>query len=364
MELFERFEVNHEPRWQVLTKLVGASLVLHLVFLWMVVYVPAFRNTLNIAALVASTTFVDRDYEATQIRHEVQMVQLEKFRYPDGYFAVQSQVAGAVPGQPPAADPFAPRVISQASKEPKIDPEASPSPSPEPSVSPTASPVASPVASASPSVPAIAQASPSSSPLTPEEAQKQLEKTAEQNNITLPEENQINKKPLKDLAAHMNELKTQGKLDLNKPFEIIIEAELDEKGKLVNARFRGEGDEVLQGLFTQVVAALNDSGLLIFLRPISQDNPGATVRITVKQGEKEVLATVESEASSPPNAEKLARDFNNMLSLGAWARAGKDEAELMKNSTAKPDGKKVAVNFSMPRQTVVDMINKQLKPGV
>jgi len=162
----------------------------------------------------------------------------------------------------------------------------------------------------------------------------------------------------------MNELKTQGKLDLNKPFEIIIEAELDEKGKLVNARFRGEGDEVLQGLFTQVVAALNDSGLLIFLRPISQDNPGATVRITVKQGEKEVLATVESEASSPPNAEKLARDFNNMLSLGAWARAGKDEAELMKNSTAKPDGKKVAVNFSMPRQTVVDMINKQLKPGV
>ena len=53
-----------------------------------------------------------------------------------------------------------------------------------------------------------------------------------------------------------------------------------------------------------------------------------------------------------------------MLALGAWTRAGKDEAELMKNSTATPDGKKVAVNFSMPRQTVVDMINKQLKPGV
>jgi len=63
-------------------------------------------------------------------------------------------------------------------------------------------------------------------------------------------------------------------------------------------------------------------------------------------------------------AEKLAKEFNNMLALGAWARAGKDEAELMKNSTATPDGKKVAVNFSMPRQTVVDMINKQLKPGV
>ena len=360
MELFEKFEVNREPRWQVLTKLAGASLVLHLVFVWMVIYVPAFRDTLNIAALIASTKFVDKDYEATRIRDDVQMVQLsEKFRYPDGYFSPESQLNGQVPGATATPDPFAPKIISQASKESKVDPEASPSPSPVSSASPNASPSAS----ASPA--AIAQASPAVSPLTPDEAQKQLEKTAEQNNITLPEENQINKKPLKDLASLMNDLKNEGKLDLNKPFEIVIEAELDEKAKFINARFiKKQGDEVLQGLFSQMVTALNDSGLLIFLRPISDDNPGATVRITIKQGEKEVLASVESEASSPGSAEKLANDFNNMLALGAWSRAGKDEAELMKNSTATPAGKKVAVNFSMPRQTVVDMINKQLKPGV
>lgn len=364
MELFERFEVNREPRWQVLTKLAGASLVLHLVFVWMVIYVPAFRDTLNIAALVASTKFVDKDYEATQIRDDVQIVQLnEKFRYPDGYFALESPLAaGQVPGQTAAADPFAPKIISQASKQPKVQPEASPSPSPAPSASPNASPSAS----ASPSAAAaVAQASPAASPLTPDEAQKQLEKTAEQNNVTLPEEDEINKKPLKDLAAHMNDLKNEGKLDLNKPFEIIIEAELDEKAKFTNARFiKKEGDEVLQGLFSQMVTALNDSGLLIFLRPIREDNPGTTVRITIKQGEKQVLASVESEASSTESAEKLAKYFQNALALGAWSRAGKDEAELMKNSTASPDGKKVAVNFSMPRQTVIDMINKQMKPGV
>ena len=363
MELFERFEVNRAPRWQVLTKLVGASLVLHLVFVWMVIYVPAFRDTLNIAAIIASTKFVDRDYQATQIRDDVQLVQLsDKFRYPDGYFQFQSQLAaGQVPGQTPTPDPFAPRIISQASKESKVDPEASPSPSPAPS----ASPAASPGASASPSAAAVAQASPSPSPLTPDEAQKELEKTAEQNNITLPEENEINKKPLKDLAAQMNDLKNEGKLDLNKPFEIVIEAELNDQAKLVNARFKKkEGDAILQDLFSRMVTALNDSGLLIFLRPISDDNPGATVTITIKQGAKEVLASVESEASSPGSAVKLAKDYNNMLALGAWSRAGKDEGELMKNSTATPDGKKVAVNFSMPRQTVVDMINKQLKPGV
>src|SRR6185295_17797942 len=128
MGLFEKFEVNREPRWHVLTKLVGASLVLHLVFVWMVIYVPAFRDTLNIAALVARTKFVDRDYEATQIG-DVQMVRLtEKFHYPEGYFA-QQLAAGQVPGQAPAVDPFAPRIISQASKESKVDPESSPSPS-------------------------------------------------------------------------------------------------------------------------------------------------------------------------------------------------------------------------------------------
>ena len=74
MDLFEKFEVNRDPRWQVLTKLVGASLILHLVFVWAAIYVPAFRDTLNIAALIANTKFVDKDYNATQIGDDVQLV--------------------------------------------------------------------------------------------------------------------------------------------------------------------------------------------------------------------------------------------------------------------------------------------------
>lgn len=356
-ELFENIEVNRDARWQVLTKLVGASLVLHLVFVWMVVYVPAFRDTLNIAALIANTRIVDKDYQKTQIGDDVQLVQLdEKFRYPEGYFTADGQVAAEAPAQP-TPDPFAARIISQAGSANKVQPEASPSPSAAPSPSPTASPAPS----ASPS--AIAQAS--NTPLSAEEAQKQLEKTAEQNNVPLPDENQINKKALKDFAAYANNLKNQGKLDLDKPFEMVIEAELDEQGKLKNAEVKKkEGDENLVELFRNMIAALNDSGLLIYLKPISKDNPGAKVKITVKQGEKEVLASVESEAASPESAQSLAKTLNNFLYLGAWSRAGKDEEVLMKNTNATPDGKKVVVNFSMPRQSVVDMIKKQLEPGV
>jgi hypothetical protein len=183
--------------------------------------------------------------------------------------------------------------------------------------------------------------------------------------MPLPTEGEINKQVLKDFAAYANNLKTEGKLDLNKPFEIVIEAELDEKGKLKNPRFtKKEGDENLVDLFGKLVAALNDSGFLTYLQPISKDNPNATIKITVKQGEQEVLASVESEASSPQRAESLAKALNNLLYFGAGSRAGKDEEVIMKNTSATPDGKRVVVNFSMPRQSVVDMIKKQLQPGI
>ena len=360
-ELFEKFEVNRDPRWKVLARLVAASIVLHLGLLWLTIYVPSVRDTLNIAALIATTKFVEKDYEATEITDDVQLVQLnQKFRYPEGYFTPDGKVAAEFPPQP-TPNPLAPQIIAQASSPKFIEPELLPSPSPEPSASATASPV--PSASASPSS-AIAQASPTTTPLTPEEAQKELEKTAEQNNVPLPDENQINKKVLKDFAAYANELKNQGKLDLNKPFEIVIEAELDEQGKLKNPRFtKKEGDENLIDVFGRMIAALNDSGFLTYLQPISKDNPGSIVKITVKQGEQDVLASVESEASSPQRAESLARALNNLLFFGAGSRAGKDEEVLMKNTNATPDGKKVVVNFSMPRQSVVEMIKKQLQPG-
>ena len=373
-ELFENFEVNRDSRWAgVLMRLLGASLVLHLVLVWLVIYVPAVRDTVNIAALIATTKFVDKDYVATQIGDDVQLVQLtnEKFRYPEGYFALEAQIDGKLPAQAgAAADPFAPKIVSQWNPSQNVDPQQTPSPSPDASASPAASPSASPLASASPSPSAIAQASPpansnTNTQLPPDEAQKKLEETAKENNLALPEENQINKKVLRDFAAYANDLKNTGKLDLNKPFEVVIEAEMDQNGKLQNARFTKKvGDENLVDLFGRMIAALNDSGFLIYLQPLSKDNPGAKVVITIKQGESEVLASVESETSSNARAASLASVLNNLLFFGAGSRTGKDEEVLMRNTSVTPDGKKVVVNFSMPRQSVVDMIKKQLEPGV
>ena len=166
---------------------------------------------------------------------------------------------------------------------------------------------------------------------------------------------------MKDFANYANDLRKQGKLDLNQPFEIIIEAELDKDGKLKDAKFtKKAGDANLVDLFGHMVAALNDSGFLIYLKPVDKDNPGSKIVFTVKQGDNEVLATVESEASSEESARVLAKGFQLALSIGAQSRQGKDEEALLRNTSAEPVGKKVVFNFTMPRQAVVDLIKKQL----
>jgi hypothetical protein len=355
-ELFANFEVNKEARWPIISKLLGGSVAVHLLLLSGVVYIPGVRDAFNLASLIADTSFIDKDYERTQIGDDVQLVELsrEKFRYPDGYFALEGQAA-VMPPLPPITTPS---FITQAAP-PAVQPELGPSPSPSPVV--TAS--ATPISNASPSQ-TVAQSNPSpaqSPAMTADEAQTELDKVAAKNNLDLPRENEINKKAMKDFAAYALDLKNQGKLDLNQPFEIVIEAELDQNGKLKNAKFtKKAGDANLADLFGRMVAALNDSGFLVYLKPVDKDNPGSKVVFTIKQGESEVLATVESEASSIESARVLAKGFNVALALGAQSRAGKDEEALLKNTSAEPIGRKIVFNFTMPRQAVVDLIKKQL----
>jgi hypothetical protein len=322
---------------------------------------------------VASTKFVDKAYDRTIIADDVQLIELtsEKFRYPDGYFALVSQnESGLVAAASPVAtpDPFAPKIISQAGSSMGFDrgPVASPSPSASPTGSP--SPQASP--SASPAGAVAAEKSDSKEPTKEElakreESQKKLEETAKDNNLSLPAENEINKQVLKDFAAYANELKTQGKLNLNNPFEISVQAQMDENGKLKNPTVvKKAGDENLVDLFKRMISAINDSGFLTYLQPLTKDNPGATITITIKQGESDVLATVESDTSSPESARTLSKVVNTMLIFGAGSRAGKDEEVLMKNTNASFDGKKIVVKLSMPRQAVVEILQKQVQPGI
>lgn len=360
-ELFRDFEVNWEQRKPIVLKLLGGSVLVHFLLIVSLLYVPGIKDVFNIAGLLSDTKFVDKDYERTVIGEDVQFVQLAgaKFRYPDGYWALEGQ-----PGVLPA-EAFPPSQIIVQPPQPSGPVQAPPPPLPEPSVAPTPVPTPIPVGTPVMST-AKVNPSPGASPNSEkvEQAQKELEKTAAENNLTLPKEGEINKKALKDFANYANDLKNQGKLDLDKPFEIVIEAELDGNGKLKDPKFtKKEGDPNLVDLFGRMVAALNDSGFLIYLKPIDKDNPGTKVVFTIKQGENEVLATVESEVSSDSSARLLAKGFNAALLIGAESRSGKDEEVLLRNTSAEPNGKKITFNFTMPRQAVVDLIKRQLAAG-
>src|SRR6185503_6072718 len=151
-----------------------------------------------------------------------------------------------------------------------------------------------------------------------------------------------NKQVLKDFGNFANDLKIQGKLDLSQPFEIVIESTLDEHGKLKDPKFtKKAGDPNLIELSGRMIAALNDSGFLIYLKRINQDNPGTKVIFTVKLDQSEVVATVESDASSADSADRLAGIFSGLLSWGAKSREGHDEEVLLKNTTVAPDGKRI-----------------------
>ena len=129
-QLFANFEINREPRWPIICKLLVGSLAFHALTAACVVFIPGVRNAFNLASLIASTKFVDKPYERTEISDDVQLVELtsNKFHYPEGYFALETQPAALAP-----IPPMGPQFIAQAQPPTSVQPELAPSPTPSPS---------------------------------------------------------------------------------------------------------------------------------------------------------------------------------------------------------------------------------------
>ena len=362
-ELFENVQVNREPRWQILSKLALASLALHATVLASLIYVPAVRDMFNIAALLSDTGYVDKAYTRTEIGEEVELVQLPpaKFRYPDGYFATETQLqlAQAIQATTP------PLTV-------ELTPISTPTPLPTPEPSPSVAPEASPVASASP-VPSptvtTADNSKPETPKTPEEAEAELNRIAAANNVVRPNESEINTRPLKDWLARSEERRNKGELDLSSAIEITIAGKLNPECRLIDANVvQKTGDARLIEVAKEMVGAIGDSGMLSFLRdPKKIKDKVLTcdempLQLTIKLDQSEISAIVETEATSPQRASEMAGAYNYMLVVGQITAAAKskDEEVLYRNTKVTSEEKKILVNFKMPRQTASEMLKKQL----
>lgn len=349
--LFDHFEVNREPFWPRIVWLVAASGAWHLVLIAFIVLIPPVRDAFAITALFSNAGFVDRPYSRSEIGDDVDIIDFttEKFHYPEGYFLMDQQ--GIPPQGFPVMPPFTPASVS---------PAAYPSPSPSPSVTPTpAGPTAIATNTGEGKTPEMKPSPAKPDEKSAEQAQKDLEAASKKTGIELPQEGEINKKPFKDLAEYATALRDQKKLDFDKPFEVSIDTALDKEGKLVSPTVsRKSGDETLVDLGKRLVAAMNDSGVLFYLKKLNEDKPGTKVSFTIKQEANEVVAIVESEASSADSANKLARGFGLMMTLGADSRKGHDEEVLLKSTKVSADGDKVVFKLTMPRQDAVDIVKK------
>jgi hypothetical protein len=349
--LFDHFEVNREPFWPRIVWLVAGSGAWHFVLIVCIVMIPPVRDAFAITAMFSGAGFVDRAYSRSEIGDDVDIIDFstEKFHYPEGYFLMDQQ--GFPPQQFPVMPPFTPASVSPATY---------PHPSPSPSVTPTpAGPGAIASNTGDGKTPETKPSPAKTDDKVTEQAQKDLEAASKKTGIPLPEEGEINKAPFRDLAVYATELRDQKKLDFDKPFEVSIDTTLDKDGKLVNPTVsRKSGDETLVDLGKRLVSAMNDSGVLFYLKKLNEDKPGTKVSFTIKQEASEVVAVVESEASSADSANKLSRGFALMMSLGADSRKGHDEEVLLKNTKVSADGSKVVFKLTMPRQDAVDIVKK------
>jgi hypothetical protein len=354
--LFDHFEVNRESFWRKMTWLIAGSGVWHLVIVVLILLIPPVRDAFSITAMFRDVGFVDRPYEHTDIE-DATIIDFsnEKFHYPEGYWAMD-QVG--MPPLPEFPTPFTPAHFT---------PSTSPSPSPATSPTPTPTPdplIAGNAGGNKPGKNPETKSTPTPSPddKAAEQAQKELEAASKRTGIELPEEGAINKLPFKDLGKHASALNDANKLDFNQPFEITIESSLDKDGKLVKPTVtKKTGDETLLDLAKELVSAMNDSGVLYYLKEINKDKPGAKVTFTIKQDGKDVSATVDTETSSPDSANKLSRSFAVMLLLGARARGQHDEGILMKNTKVSADGNKLTFKLAMQHDDVVSIVKRGME---
>ena len=349
--LFDHFEVNREAFWPRIGWLIAGSGAWHLVLVACIVFIPPVRDAFAIAVIFSGGSLVDRPYAHTDIGDNAEIIELttEKFHYPEGYFLMDQQ-GFPPPPQFPVMPPFVPASGS---------PVASPTPTPAPSPSAVTSP-----AIAANTANKDDKTKPAATPedkAAEDKLQAEREQTAKSAGIEMPEEGEVNKKPFKELGWEAKGMSDKGQLDMNQQFEVTIETELDEKGKLVNARITNKsGDAQLVYLSRRFVEALNDSGILYYLKALSENNPKSKVVFTIKQDMNLVTAVIEADATTPDTARVLTKGFNAAIAYGVSNRRGKVEEQLLKNTTTSQDGKKIVFNFSMPRQEVVTLVQKEL----
>lgn len=316
-EIFSDFEVYKYSRAPVVTKLLGASLFLHLLMGAVVALSPTLRDVLFLSSILSDTTFVDKAYKKTTIQEDVTIIDAGKFKYPEGYFNKNQESQQQT------------KVVEKPKPKPKKDKDQ------------------------------LAKS---------KKEKKEVAKTGEEQANNDGEKDmdnygpvEFNKRPLKDFGADVKKLVDEDKIKIDQPFEILITGGLNAKGRLTGASYRViNGDKEMNKIVAGLMAAINDSGLFSQLVKANDDKPLKSISFRVKRDASTFNAVLDSKVESPDKARAIASALGLTFTLVKASRAGKDEAALMQKTRATSSGDRFTVSFSMSNAQADAMIQRQL----
>ena len=335
--------LNRDTRTPRMLRTLAASLAAHALFIASVVYVPAVRDTFNLASTLSGLQFVEEDYTKTHVgqRADVMLNFADnKLYYPPGYFS-----STALPS------PNDPQVVAEVRPMPTPKPiRIRPRPTPTPEASP--SPEATPEETA-----ANDEGDPNASPtpaLTPQTAEE-AERIAKEANVEkFPT---INTKPFTDLLKQGREMRDAKEIDLSGTLEMEVEADREDDGRLSKVEVTGAAasNPKLVQLAKDFIAAISDSKLLAALKGTKH------LKMQVKLDDKEVAVRLLTEMSSADEAAKMSSGYNGLLFIGALSKKGKDEEALFKSVQITPEANQIVLTFNMPRKTAGELLTKLIK---
>jgi hypothetical protein len=340
--------LDRDTRTPRMLRTLGGSLVAHALFLAAVVYVPAVRDTFNLASTLSGLKFVEEDYTKTLVGQRADvMLNLadNKLYYPAGYFSQGEFPSPDAPQLVEEVRPMpTPKPFKPARVKPTPTPEASPSPDAgtdettaknegdkngDPNTSPT----------------------PAAAPQSAEEAER-IAKEAKVEKFPT-----INTKPLTDLLKQGKEMRDAKEIDLSGTLEVEVEADRMDDGRLENVEVTGaatSNPKLLQ-LAKDFIAAISDSKLLGPLKGTKH------LKMQVKLDGKEVAVRVLTEMASESEATTMASGYNGLLFLGALSKKGKDEEALFKSVQIAAEANQIVLTFNMPRSQAGELLSKLIK---
>ena len=418
-ELFQRYEIKNWDFSPRIYKILAASAIFNILALLVVAQtnllttkgcdsplvggVCQVLDTLVVGGkvLTTDTAMVDKDYEKTELENAeiiwIDQTGTEDFKYPAGYFSLSNpelMTPQEIQGDGTFPDiPGVPNPTTGGGKNLMETPQVLPPQNDNPIIGKMPDSLISmdndPTRPRKPIKTPKNQKNPTLNNDSPKTLDDLGDKTANANtdpNKTVKNPTETvegivtNKKPLKDLKAFTNDLRSKNQVNLSSPFSVQAKGKLNKDGKLDAKTFKflqaQSTDQNMVVVVKKSIEALNDSGYLQYLTNLS----GKDLEFNFQQDGTALSAVVSSELESDTRAKSISSALNVAITfyknkkekaIAAMQAENNpekaqdlqneiDDLELLKNAKVSPDGKKIVIAFVVPQDVVTKMIERKL----